>query len=442
MKTKFTISLALFALALLFVSVDVMAGTGLTAHLFANPEGMLIAPVAAATLPEAIKAELEQIGKDVKAVAQQALDQAANAAGVSAETKDTADKLLLAQSEILGRVQSAEQIIARIEQGNGTREDVKSLGELIATSEQAKAFNPQMRGSFSVTVPRAAIDSSSGSAGDLIQPTRVPGIVAIPQQRLFVRDLLPVATTDSNSIEYVRESGFTNNANVVSENPTDPKPESDLTFELDTAPVVTIAHWIRASKQVLRNAGQLQGYINNRLLYGLRLREEAQLLKGSGVGLNMNGIYTQASAYANPGVVVQHETAIDRIRIMMLQVALAEYDADGIVINPIDWAEIELTKTDDNAYLMANPRGLLGPTLWGRPVVATKSLNANEALVGAFQLGAQVWQNEAANVTVSNQDRDNFVKNMVTILAEMDEALTVFRPEAFVKGSLAGLPVS
>lgn len=434
--------MVLVALALLAVTAfDVSAANAVLA-IFSDPTGLLIAPVAAATLPEAIKAELEQIGKDVKAIAQQALDQATSAAGVSAETKAEADKLLTTQAEILGRVQSAEQILARIEQGNGSREDVKSLGELIAASEQAKAFNPQMRGSFSVTVPRAAIDSSSGSAGTLIEPTRVPGIVGIPQQRLFVRDLLPIATTDSNSIEFVRESGFTNNANVVSENPTGEKPESDLTFELDTAPVVTIAHWIRASKQVLRNAGQLQGYINNRLLYGLRLREEAQLLKGSGVGLNMNGIYTQATAYVNPGVTVQAETAIDRIRLMMLQVSLAEYDADGIVINPIDWAEIELTKTTDNAYLMANPRGLLGPTLWGRSVVATKSLAANEALVGAFQLGAQIWQNEAANVTVSNQDRDNFVKNMVTILAEMDEALTVFRPEAFVKGSLAGLPVS
>jgi HK97 family phage major capsid protein len=91
---------------------------------------------------------------------------------------------------------------------------------------------------------------------------------------------------------------------------------------------------------------------------------------------------------------------------------------------------------------MANPRGILGPVLWGKPVVPTKSLAIDEALVGAFQLGAQIWEAEGANITVSNQDRDNFVKNMVTILAEMDEALTVYRPEAFVKGSLAGLPVS
>jgi HK97 family phage major capsid protein len=439
MKTRFSI-LAFVALALLVLCLDATAANAVLGML-SDPSALMVAPVAAAVLPEAIKAELESLGNNIKALADKALDQATTAAGVSAETKLAVDKAFSEQTAFQARLQTTEQILAKLQEQGHDRITVKSLGELITESDAAKNFNPNMMGSFQVNVPRAAIDSN-GTAGDLIQPTRVPGLVAIPQQRLFVRDLLPISPTDSNSIEFVRETGFTNNANVVSENPADPKPESDIAFELDTAPVRTIAHWVRASKQVLRSAKLLQGYLNNRLIYGLRLREEAQLLKGSGVGLNMNGIYTQASAYVNPGVTVQHETAIDRLRIMMLQVALAEYDADGIVLNPINWAEIELTKTDDNAYLMANPRGILGPVLWGKPVVPTKSLAIDEALVGAFQLGAQIWEAEGANITVSNQDRDNFVKNMVTILAEMDEALTVYRPEAFVKGSLAGLPVS
>ncbi|PSJ20014.1 phage major capsid protein, partial [Halomonas sp. ND22Bw] len=91
---------------------------------------------------------------------------------------------------------------------------------------------------------------------------------------------------------------------VVSENPSGGKPESDITFELDSENVATIAHWIQASRQVLADAGMLQSYIDGRLRYGLKLKEEAQLLKGSGVGLNINGLFTQASQYANPGVTV------------------------------------------------------------------------------------------------------------------------------------------
>jgi HK97 family phage major capsid protein len=394
------------------------------------------------TLPETIKAELGKINDQIKQHGEKALAEASKGVKMSEDNKAQVDQLLVKQGELQASIQAALQQIASLEQNGGGAESVKTLGEHVVEADACKNFNPQMKGSFSVQVPRAAIDSSVDSGGDLIRPARVPGIVATPQQRLFVRDLLPIANTDSNAVEYVREEGFTNNAAPVSENPADPKPESDLTFELDSAKVVTIAHWIRASKQVLRSASMLQGYINNRLLYGLRLAEEAQLLKGSGAGLNMNGIYTQAQAYSNPGVTVQSETPLDRIRLMMLQVSLAEYEADGIVLNPINWAEIELLKTTDRAYLMADPAGRLTPTLWGRPVVATKSLADNESLVGAFQLGAQIWQAETANITVSNQDRDNFVKNMVTILAELDEALTVYRPEAFVKSTLPTPPTS
>jgi HK97 family phage major capsid protein len=185
----------------------------------------------------------------------------------------------------------------------------------------------------------------------------------------------------------------------------------------------------------------LQSYIDGRLRYGLKLKEEAQLLKGSGVGLNINGIFTQASAYANPGVTVQAETAIDRLRIALLQATLAEYEADGIVLSPIDWAMIELTKTADNQYLFTTPTGLAVPGLWGRPVVATQAMTAGDFLVGSFQQGAQGWDREDVSVTVSTEDRDNFVKNMVTILCEERVGLTVYRPEAFVKGDFTGLPV-
>lgn len=248
--------------------------------------------------------------------------------------------------------------------------------------------------------------------------------------------------TTSNSIEYVRETGFTNNAAPVSENPQNPKPESDITFELDTDPVATIAHWVRASRQVLSDAPMLASYIDGRLRYGLKLKEEMQLLKGSGVGLNLNGLYTQASIYANPGVVVQAETAIDRLRLALLQVTLAEYDADGIVLSPVDWAAIELTKDKNNNYVFATPTGLAVPGLWGRPVVASKSMDIGDFLTGSFQQGAEGWDREDVSVTVSTEDRDNLVKNMVTILCEERVGLSVFRPEAFVKGDFDGLPAS
>jgi len=260
---------------------------------------------------------------------------------------------------------------------------------------------------------------------------------------LTIRDLLTWGRTASNSVEFVRETAFDNGADVVSENPSGEKPQSDFTTEVDSAAVATIAHHITATKQILSDFPMMMSYINGRLQYGLKLKEESQLLKGSGSGLNINGIYTQAAAYSEPsGAAVEFETAVDRLRLALLQSALADYSPDGIVLSLIDWANIELTKDGNKNYIFTAPATLRGPTLWGRPVVATKSMDAGDFLVGAFAMGAQGWDREDMVITLSDSHDKNFTKNLVTILCEERLALTVYRPDAFIKGDFTGLPAS
>lgn len=383
---------------------------------------------------KAINDSLKTVGDQLKAQAE-----AVNKNGaLNAETRATVDTLLTQQGEMQARLASAEQLAAKLEAGGGLSASIKSMGEEFTGTEGFEAFAASGSGKFRARV-NAAITSGGTSAGDLIVPQRVPGVVAPANQQLRVRDLLAWGRTTSNSIEFVRESGFTNNAAPVSENPTGTKPESNITFDLDQAPVVTIAHWIRATKQVLADVPMLQSYIDGRLRYGLKLVEDRQLLMGSGVGLNIDGIYTQATAYANPGVVVHAENRMDRLRLALLQAELAEYPSDGIVLSPIDLAAIELTKNGQNDYLYSNPRFPTQAGLWARPVVATTAMTQGDFLVGAFQLGAQGWDREDVNLTVSLEDRDNVVKNLVTLLVEERLALTVYRHEAFVKGDFDGI---
>lgn len=386
-----------------------------------------------------VQANLKTVGDDLRRYAEASEKEIKAQAKLSEETKASVDKLLTTQGELNARLQAAEQMMVKLEQGGGA-EAPKSLGQMFVEDERFQAFASSGGGKYRADV-KAAITSLDSSAGSLIQPQRL-GLIQPVTQRLFLRDLLNWGPTTSNAIEFVREVGFVNNANVVSENPANPKPQSDIAFEPDSAPVATIAHWIHASRQVLSDVAMLQSYIDGRLRYGLKVKEEAQLLKGSGVGLNLNGIYTQASIYLDPGVTVQGETAIDRLRIALLQVTLAEYEADGIVLSPIDWAAIELTKDKNNQYLFASPTGMAVPGLWGRPVVATQAMDAGDYLVGSFQQGAQGWDREDVSVTVSTEDGSNFVKNMVTILCEERVGLTVFRPESFVKGDFDGLPAT
>lgn len=71
------------------------------------------------------------------------------------------------------------------------------------------------------------------------------------------------------------------------------------------------------------------------------------------------------------------------------------------------------------------------------PVVETQAMPLDNFLTGAFQLGAQIFDREDANVEISTEDGNNFTKNLVTIRAEERLAMATYRPEAFVKGAFA-----
>lgn len=120
----------------------------------------------------------------------------------------------------------------------------------------------------------------------------------------------------------------------------------------------------------------------------------------------------------------------------MLQVILAEYPATGFVLNPTDWAKLELTKDGEGRYIIGNAQGATAPTLWNLPVVQTQAMAVNEFLTGAFNLAAQIFDRQDVEVLLSSENEDDFVKNMLTIRVEERLALAVYRPEAFVTGDV------
>lgn len=316
--------------------------------------------------------------------------------------------------------------------GNRTPEDqlqksfAEKTAEEITKSWDGRASKAEV-GSF-----YKAITSATASAGDTVAVQRLGGIVTPGLQRLTVRDLLAQGSTSSNAIEYVRENVFTNAADVVAEGAL--KPESDITFTKETANVKTIAHWIQASRQIVSDSSQLQSYINNRLMHGLALKEEAQLLNGNGTGDNLTGLNTVATAY-NTALTATGDTFADVVAHAVYQVSTSEFEASAVILNPADWHKIALMKDQEGRYIFGGPQAFASKVMWGLPVVTTMSQAANTFTVGAFNLASQVWDNMDATVEVSNQDRDNFVKNMLTILCEERLAVAHYRPQAIIKGT-------
>lgn len=277
-----------------------------------------------------------------------------------------------------------------------------------------------------------ALGSGAGSAGTLVVPDRLPGILMPGLRRLTIRQLMAQGRTGSNSIEYVRENVFTNGAAPVAEGAL--KPESQLTFTKETANVRTIAHWIQASRQIMDDAQMLESYVNNRLMYGLALKEEEQLLSGDGTGDNLLGVNAVAAAY-DTALDVAGDTRADKLAHAIFQVTESEFEASGVVLNPRDWHQIALLKDENGNYIFGGPQAFASNLIWGLPVVPTKAQALGTFTTGAFDMASQVWDRMDASVEISREDRDNFVKNMLTILCEERLALTHYRPAAIIKGT-------
>jgi HK97 family phage major capsid protein len=376
--------------------------------------------------------------KELKSWSEKAQGEIAAARSIETETKAAIEKVATRAAELAEKCISLEQKMAAGGQPeNGGKPE--TAGEQLVKSD-AFLTMAAGRSKFARIEMKAAIINAQGQNQPLVGDMRVPGIVANPDRVLTIRDLLPVGRTNSNLVQYTRENVFTNSAGPqvsgtspdVFENVN--KPESGITFTLANAPVVTLAHFIPVSRQVLDDAPQLQSYVDGRLRYGLKLEEEDQLLNGNGSSGNISGLLNTGNNTAYNRAATG-DTKLDALRKAITQAQLSEYAPDAIVMNPADWEAIELLKATDGQFVIANPVSMMAPTIWGRRVIPTNSITAGTFLVGSFMMGAQVWDRMDAAVQISYEDGDNFKKNMATLLAEERLALTVYRPSAFIKGS-------
>ncbi len=374
---------------------------------------------------------------EIKAFAEKASAEIKDTGKIANETKAALEKLSTEGASLGERLQAVEQKMSRRTFGNETER--KSIGAQFTESDEFKALSAKGVGAARMSIKASTITSATtdaaGSAGDAIVADRLPGIQQPAQRAFTIRNLLMPGRTSSNSVEFIKETGYTNSAAAHAENAT-VGAQSDIKLDLETVPVRNIGHFFVVSEQVLSDVPLLESYINGRAIWGLKYAEETELLTGDGTGQHIDGLLHQATAFNETTYTKSGDTLIDTVRRAALQARVAEYTPTFIVLNPVDWADIETTKvgTGDGRYLLV-PFISEGAQqrLWRLNVVETSAMTSGQFLVGA-SMGATVFDREDATIEVGTQDGTNFQKRLVTIRATERLALAVTRPESFVYG--------
>lgn len=320
---------------------------------------------------------------------------------------------------------------------------VKSLGEALAKRKGARFTMdaPEFTGGLKAA---GDVHQVTTTGAGLVQPQIDTNVVHTYKERPTIADWLGSGTLTATAITYFIENDFDpatgGNFGLVGENAKKP----GLTFpdyESVTETLRKIAGWIKVSDEMAEDLPFLVSEINNRLLYQLLMFEEDQLLRGDGSGLNVLGLLNregvQTETAANDGDLAD---AVFRAR---TKVALATgLQADGLVMNPLDYQKLRLAKDNNGQYFAGGPfTGQYGnggvvqdPPLWGLGnTILTTAVPAGTALVGAGKQAATVYRKGGVRVEASNIDGEDFTHNRFTVLAEERLTLAVRRPSAFVK---------
>ena len=339
---------------------------------------------------------------------------------------------------VIEQVQKLEEKGVKLRNQNPEK---KSFIDFVKGNDKYQALSQKSQNCAEIEVSKsdmASMAETKVTSSGLVAPQYDPVIQGAPRQNLLIRDLIPTTPVTGQSFTYFKELLHTLGAGMVAEGAA--KPTSNVTFEQVTDIVKKIAVWMPVTDEALDDVPQLYSYIQELLRYDLELKREGQLLKGDGTGNNLNGIMTQATVF-DPDLSKATDTAIDTVRRAIYQARKqSKLAADAVVMSDLDWMNIELQKDGENRYLFANLQGLVTPVLWGRPIVASDSMDegdgsttGGEFLTGSFQQGARIYDRMGFTIKVG-MINDDFIKNQRAILVEERLGLAVRKKHAFVKG--------
>jgi len=401
---------------------------------------------------EAIKSHLDTVKSEIKSAVEKR-DAEVKQYG---EATEATRKALTAATERLDSIKGDfDRMDARViemekaaQRQFAGAEQIKSYGQQFVESDSYK--NARSNGTNAHRVQKT-ISGLAASAGALVRPDRRPDVVVGAERSNFIRALLQSIPTSSNAVEVMRENVFTNNAaaqapgsanTAIGAGEWQAKGQSNITYELVTVPIRTMAHWVPASRQVLSDAPMLQRLIDAKLMYGLNLLADSQLLYGNGLNQNLTGLMVDSDV-SDIGEIATGTSAADLPGAMLdhIRAAITEcqtndyYNVNGLVINPVDWGTLETAKGSDGHYIWVTVPNGGESRLWRVPVIVSNAMTAGDFLLGDWTMGATIYDREQMDIRVSESHSDYFVKNGVAILAEERYGFGIELPKAFTKGS-------
>lgn len=254
-----------------------------------------------------------------------------------------------------------------------------------------------------------------------------PGIIALPNRKVHVRSLLAGGTTTSKQFTYVRETGGEGSPDWwMSGN----KPQMDFDLEEVDAPVRDIAAYLQIPTNMLDDVDGLTSFLQSRMLEKYLQSEDEKVLYGAS---NTAPFFTGLTVAAT-GTASGSTRIIDKILLSAASIESNNYEANGILMHPRNYAELVLNQTTSDEYTYPIVFNALtgGLTIGGIPVFKSTAINQGYFLIGDWAMGAQLLTRMAPKIEFFYENGTNVVTNQVTVRIEGRVALPIYHTGAWV----------
>ena len=339
-------------------------------------------------------------------------------------------------------------VIEKIKSGELSGKKVNAIEGTVekALTDNAENFKKSKTGrhdfNFELDIKTVGDMTFAGnlSGGNMPQAQRLEGINDIAEREAKIYSLVPKLSTSANTIDWVyetaQEGAPAGTAEGVAKN------QIDNNFVVTSVSLLKQTAYFKVSTEMLDDVSFMAGWLRNKLITRLLLRIDSQVLVGGGTGTDLNGIYTQATAFAAGTFALAVDSAndVDSLVVAMNQIRLANHNGNlSIVLHPSDVTALKLVKlsTTDKRYVDRLMQVGSTMRLDGVPIIETTAMTAGTFLVGEMSK-ALVAEKGSIMVEVG-LDGNDFTKNMRTILGEARLEVIIENNDltAFVKGTFA-----
>lgn len=322
------------------------------------------------------------------------------------------------------------RIKAATEKTKDGKREIKSLGDQIA--DACKEFVVESNGVKKINVE--ALKEKGGVKFDVVmkaasEPVMTTGgapvaggitiddqISVDPRKRASIRDLANVASISTPTVVYAQLKDVEGDAAWVPEGGLKPS----MTAEVDTVSLTAgkIALTAKITTEVMQDIPQLEKEIEAEILNKIGLKEEDGIFNGTGTGGQIQGVGDSLPAFSLTGIEISKSPnmydAIVAAYTQIVSTSNMAYSPNAIRMNPVDYANMQLTKNDNGDYI--RPFKIGDELITGLRVVQNPNVP-----VGSFQMGDFRYLFIRDYVVLSlnfGWENDDFTKNLVTILGE------------------------